>query len=274
MTKHHWEFPTIDDLPHRLRTEGWTWNPLGQDLHPRRFWVGTDKDGRNLVVKMRGKWDAIRERVYSSLAQIVGICTQSSVYLILDLDAAPLHDANLPRNERTRYQSGLWMFKEHAVGTCGPECPMSNPSDSQDDPRAVFDAWLRSGIRNPWDWFDATMLGYLCAKFEPSGQLITTSHLWVQIDNEYMFSAWPFKRGNVAGDALDGMRKDAFMKVNGANLRLNDLCARVSEVTDAEIERILEVPEDYRGRTQAAGLAKWLRQARSTAGWIVQHGVG
>ena len=62
------------------------------------------------------KWDAIRERVYSSLAQIVGICTQSSVYLILDLDAAPLHDANLPRNE-TRGDASRRADWTEAVGT-------------------------------------------------------------------------------------------------------------------------------------------------------------
>jgi len=86
----HWEFPKIRTLPRLVNAEGWTWSKaeLGVE-HRRRFWVGTDPDGTRWVVKMRGWYNAVREHIYASLGQRLGICVQSSVYLRLPDEAPP-----------------------------------------------------------------------------------------------------------------------------------------------------------------------------------------
>src|ERR1019366_3689535 len=267
-----WGFPIIRELPTLLTTKGCNWNKkqLGIGMDNRSFWIGTDTQGNSWVVKMRGASDAIRERVYSSLAQTIGICTQSSVYLVLSDDAGPLWDEARPRFTRTPQHGALWMLDEHGIEPCGPGCPYSH-RDHGPDFRSRFESWLRCGVQNPWDRYDAAILGYLCGKFEPSGNLITASHLWLQIDNECMFS-W-FERGKTNRDAINDIRKDPLMKVNGATERIAALCARVTNVTDAELELILEVPNEYRAKTQVVRLRRWLRQARRTAEWIAEHGL-
>ncbi len=124
--------------------------------------------------------------------------------------------------------------------------------DHRLDFRSHFESWLRCGVQNPWDRFAAAILGYLCGKFEPSGNLITASQLWVQIDNECMFS-W-FERRKTNRDAINNIRRAPLMKVNRDTERIAALCVRVINVSDAEFEVILEVPNEYRAKTQVLRL--------------------
>ncbi len=172
------EFPSIIQLPQLVRSTGWHWEQRAFGLYAHNFWVGTDQEGRHWLVKMRGKYDAVRERVYASLSQHVGICTQSSSYLLLANDAPPLHDAGTARPMRVPHQAAILQIEEHGDMDECEGCPLKNLQDTK-DAQAYFRSWVTSGIKNPWDYFDATMLGYLCAKHEPTGTLITTDHSFV-----------------------------------------------------------------------------------------------
>lgn len=50
------------------------------------MWIGTDSEGLAWLVKMRGRLAAARERLFSALADHVGIHCQRSVFLKLELE--------------------------------------------------------------------------------------------------------------------------------------------------------------------------------------------
>jgi hypothetical protein len=248
-----WNFPLIRNLPLMVKTDSWSWETFGQK---RDFWIGTDPQLNSWVVKLCGKLGAVHEHVYAAFAQSLGICTQSSVFLILDESSLPLQGQWHP--DKIPYNVGLWKFDEHGHDPCGPSCPYNNT-------KAAINEWPEWGLKNPWDKIEARFLGYLCGMSEPTQDLITTDHLWVQIDNELIFGCWAFKRGKAHDSVLREVVRDGWLKIDGARNRLKILCERISDVSDLEIERIVAIPSEYRSLTRAARLKRYLRQTRRTA---------
>jgi hypothetical protein len=220
---------------------------------------------------MRGAEYAVRERIYSHFAQQVGICTQSSLYVVVSADAPPIAALRSP-DDSDRYQLGLLLLAEHAPDPCDATCPLAKATSCGTE-QAMFNSWLNSGIVNPWDWFEAEILGYLCAKHEPSGQLITRDHRNVQIDNELMFGGWPFVPGPVSEHALRYLREESLMTLDGAQRRALALCERIVQIPPAKLESLCEVPEGYRAEALDTKILDWLLQARSTAEHFLLHGL-
>jgi len=252
-----WNFPLIRQLPHVVKTDGWNWQAFNDK---RDFWIGTDPHhGNSWLIKLCGRLGAVHEHVYAAFAQSLGICTQSSLFLILDESALPLQGQWHP--DKIPYNVGLWKFDEHGHDPCGPSCPYNNTEPT-------INKWPEWGLKNPWDKIEARFLGYLCGMSEPTQDLITTSHLWVQIDNELMFGSWAFERGKAHDRVITEALRDPWLNIDGARNRLRLLCERITDVSDLEIERIVEIPSAFRCLTQAARLKKYLRQTRLTASKI------
>jgi hypothetical protein len=239
-----------------VKTDDWSWEPFRQK---RDFWTGTDQQGNSWVIKLCGKLGAVHEHVYAAFAQNLGICTQSSLFLILDAAALPLQGQRHP--DKIPYNVGLWKFDEHSTAPCGLSCPYNKAG-------AAINGWPEWGLQNPWDKIEARFLGYLCGMSEPTQDLITPSHLWVQIDNELMFGCWAFERGKAHERVLHELSRDPWLSIDGARNRIKFLCERISDVSDSEIEGMVEIPREYRCLTQAARLKRYLRQTRRTAATV------
>src|SRR6266496_2649197 len=248
-----WGFPLIRDLPLLVKTDGWDWEEFSAK---RNFWVGTDSVGDFWIVKLRGKFGAVHEHVYADFAQTLGICTQSSVFVILDELATPLRGQRHP--DKVPHNVGIWKLPKHDHRPCGSSCPYNNTPATAND-------WPEWGIRNPWNKIEARFLGYLCGMSEPTQDLITTSHLWVQIDNELTFGQWAFERGKAYDNIVCEVSRDPWLRIDGVREKLRLVCERISDVSDAEIERIVAIPSEYRCRTRVAVLTRYLRQTRRTA---------
>lgn len=250
-----WGFPLMRDLPSLVSTKSWHWKAFPGH---RYFWIGVDEHSNCWLVKQKGTWNAVREHIYADLAQTLGICTQSSIYLVLDKASMPLQSEWHP--DQSPHNVGLWKFEEHGDEPCGEECPFHNLTSDR-----TPHSWFGSGIKNPRDTIEARFLGYLCAMFEPTQTLITTSHLWVQIDNELTFSDLPSKGHDVYASIMDEIKRDPYFTMDGAQPLLKDLCLRVSDVSDQEIDRITTIPAEFRCRTLTARVKRYLRRVRVTA---------
>lgn len=249
-----WGFPLIRNLPGVVSTEGWSWTRFPGRRH---FWIGVDENSNPWLVKQKGTWNAVREHIYADFAQTLGICTQSSIYLILDNGSMPLQSEWHP--DQTPHNVGLWKFEEHGDEPCSKKCPFRSLRNSRS-----LHSWLASGIKNPWDKIEARFLGYLCAMFEPTQTLINTSHRWVQIDNELTFS--DLTKGRSAYlNVMSEIQQDPYSSIDGAQRVLKNLCLRVSNVSDDEIDRIVRIPTEFRCRTLAVKVRRHLRRIRITA---------
>ena len=252
-SKATWEFPLMRDLPLFVKTtDKWSWDHFGNRRH---VWVGIDDAGDSWIIKLRGKYAAVDEHVYAGFAQTLGICTQSSVFLILDELAMPLRGERHPN--KIPYNAGILKLAEHEPHSCGSICPYNHLNSPLND-------WPICGITNPWDKIEARFLGYLCGMSEPTQDLITTSHLWVQIDNELTFDSWAFGR-SAYDDVVRELVRDKWLRIDGAQNRLRSLCERISDVSDSDIQGIIAIPSEYRCRTEANRLRRYLRQVRRTA---------
>jgi hypothetical protein len=170
----------------------------------------------------------------------------------------PLQGAWHP--DKTPYNIAIWKFDEHGLQSCGPSCPYRNP-------KATIHEWPVVGFRNPWDKIKARFLGYVCGMYEPTQDLVTPSHLWVQIDNELTFRSWAFGR-KAHEDVMQEASKDSLFKIDGVRPVVAKLCEQISDFPEAEIERIVTVPAEYRCRTLSARIEQYLQQTRWTAARI------
>jgi hypothetical protein len=218
-----------------------------------------DRSSNRWLVKQKGTWNAVREHIYADFAQTLGICTQSSVYLTLDECSMPLLGEWHP--DKTPFNVGIWLFDEHGYEPCSHQCPRHQPNGAKGDD-AKLKAWLECGVKNPWDMVEARFLGFLCGMSEPTQTLVTTSHLWVQIDNELTFGVLGFGRGGSVQRIVEEIRCDPLLAIKGPAQRMRDLCSRISDVTDRDLERIAAVPDEFRCKTLAAKIRRHLLQLR------------
>lgn len=175
--------PAISQLPGLVSAEGWSWRtPIhpGIDGLRRGWWIGGDGTNEWLF-KMRPLELGYREHSFSSLAQEVGVCSQSSVFVRIPT-SAPLHDTC------GEIAVALFLFSEHLSTGCSTSCPMRDFFGVDFSEQSWFARFQKAGIQNSIDLIRGQILGYLCGQFEPPGHLVTADHRFVQIDNELMFS--------------------------------------------------------------------------------------
>jgi hypothetical protein len=111
--------PNLIDLPHQLVADDWQWRPFKRGLHGQS-WIGTDEHGRDWLVKMTGSFFALRERVFDSIAQALGLSCQSCVFLTLPEHAEPLRHAK----DAEVYQGAITFIQKHKSKPCWTDCEL------------------------------------------------------------------------------------------------------------------------------------------------------
>ncbi len=174
-------FPPIKELPPVLDSTGWSWNIFHTPLSD--FWLGTDLDGNRWLTKLRGSFRAYREIVFARLAQEMGWSCQSSAFLKLDRSSAKTLGVSA-----SEIHAAHWFMEEHQHSACSINCQfrflIGRSLETVDD-------FVGSEISHLLDWPRSDFAACLFGANEPSGRLITTSHEFVIIDSELMFSAGP-----------------------------------------------------------------------------------
>ena len=186
------DFPLITEVRPWRDTSDWNWRPWdspGHSYHGRHFWLGTDSEGVDWLVKMRGASYAHREHSFARFAQSIGISCQTTQYVLVPDDSPPRSRDNEFDGE---CQLALWSLPEHGGEPCGRDCPMAVLESAVNGPGADPVQHLEaSTIEHAVDWARSEMLASLCGSNEPSGLLFTPDHTLVVIDNEMMFSTGP-----------------------------------------------------------------------------------
>jgi hypothetical protein len=98
-----------------------------------------------------------------------------------------------------------------------------------------------SRVANAIDIARGEMLGRLCEMYEPPGLLFTRSHVFVQIDNELMFSQ------DAAANLWDSpwVRVDGRLKQSGL-VEAILLCQSVLSLRDDVFREALDLPDGYK----------------------------
>ena len=178
-------FPPSRSLPPLLHADDLKWRVPTEDL---RFWTCMDATGARWLVKLRGGFYAVRERAFSVIAQALDISCQSSTFLKMPPRRQPWPvPAN--RSESTDvHQLAIRLLDEHSRSSHCPNCPLPELNTQFAKRPYDLDVLRQSRVTKLLDWARGEMLGMLCEMHEPPGRLLTTSHEFVQIDNELMFS--------------------------------------------------------------------------------------
>ena len=193
------------------------------------WWIGTDREGRNWLVKMTGSFYAYREHVFASLAQRLGISCQSSTYLLIQSEKA---EPRLRSRCSEPYQLGLWLMDEHAAQPCSAICPWAEIHDREIDFATIRRSSV-SGVAHFEDLVRGDVLGYLCGQFEPHGDFFLRNHEYVVIDNECMFSGSPCLNSCHWHECYD------------ARPLLIEVCRGLARIGDEELRDFATVPEGY-----------------------------
>jgi hypothetical protein len=228
-------FPAIVNIPVHVIATNWNWcrpklNPNLAFGLKAGWWICSDNVGRRWVVKMRGSNHAYREHVFAALAQRLGVSCQSSMYLTIPRNAAPMLDE--PKAEP--HQLALWLFDEHQDPCSSARCPLTILQNLRIENEATLQAYLSCGISQAVDWIRGEVLGYLCGQFEPPGHLFTAGHKFVQIDNELMFSSGPIN--------FEGCR---WFQYRIWGQCAEDICANLSKISDEELLNLAKIPIGY-----------------------------
>ena len=234
-------FPPSRSLPPLLHADDLKWQAPTEDL---RFWTCTDATGARWLVKLRGGFCAVRERAFSVIAQALDISCQSSAFLKMP-PQRQLWPIPAQRSESTDvYQLATWLLDEHSHHSHCTDCPLPD-LDTQFARRPYdLDVLRRSKVTSLLDWARGEMLGMLCEMHEPPGQLFTTSHKFVQIDNELMFAC-------AAGADL---RDSPWVTDDANRIRPSGLeeairlCEQVLSLSDDVYQDAIRMPEGYRPR--------------------------
>ena len=189
-------------------------------------WFGTDLEGRKWLLKADSCCNqSYCERTFAALAQEIGICCQSSVYLKLHPRSAPLKELIVPQ---PFYAASVWL-DEHGAIPCCAECPL--PNFGRIYKRAVpLENLATLPIGNVTDWLRGELLACLCGTFEPPGRLFTTNHIFVQIDNE---GSWSGPKNFHECQWLYDIAGLQFCR---------DVYSRVAQLSDAKLDSIATLP--------------------------------
>lgn len=229
-------FPPSRSLPLLLSPLDWTWHPLSSRQH---FWVGEDTDGTHWLVKFRGGFNAVRERAFSIIAQALGISCQSSTFLKFprdfslfpSVDSTDVHDL------------AIWFLDKHEPGQPCDDCPLEELSRQWRLSPNDVEVLRESPVANAIDMARGQMLGMLCEMHEPPGYLFTRDHLFVQIDNELMFSR------SAGANLWDSpwVTDDGQVRQSGLDEAVR-LCEQVLSLPDEIFQEALRLPPGYQPR--------------------------
>ena len=231
------EYPTINELPDLLNAESWHWEKV-EFGWSYDFWVGTDSEGNEWIVKMKGSFYSYREHAFARLAQALDVSCQASSYLILPDNCPPL----LANRDAEKGQLAIWLYPKHGAEDCNDTCPVNRLYEKLRDPAIdSTEALSESTIRNAIDWARVNMLAYICGANEGGEErLITPDHQLFMIDNEQMFSTSP---GNLMECHFVTLRNGS---VSETGMRIAiDLCEKFTILTDSEINSMVSVPDAY-----------------------------
>ena len=232
-------FPSSLELPELLHAEDLTWSPPSDRL---RFRTCVDADGVRWLVKLRGGFNAVRERAFSVIAQSLGLSCQSSTYLRM-----PSHRERWPF-EPASYESddacqlAIRLLDEHPHPSSCDDCPLPTLNAVCRHRPHDIEELKTFPVRNILDWPRGEMLGMLCNMHEPPDRLFTPDHALVQIDNEQMFSR------HAGADLRDSpwvVDESGRVSAAGLNAAIH-LCQQVSSLPDAVFRDALRMPVGYR----------------------------
>ena len=234
-------FPPSQSLPQLLHANDLDWHTStkGSDI-----WTCTDATGTRWLVKLRGGFHAIRERAFSVIAQALDISCQSSTFLKIPPRRKPWPIPKMRSGSTDVNQLAIWLLDEHPHPSHCTNCPLSDLNKQFARRPYDLDVLRRSTVTRLMDWARGEMLGMLCEMHEPPGRLFTTSHEFVQIDNELMFSL----------DAGANLRDSPWVADDANRIRPSGLeeairlCEQVLSLPDAVYQDAIRMPKGYRPR--------------------------
>ena len=225
-------YPLMTELPTSSSTAGWSWRKISRSGHASDgFWIGTDADGNNWITKLRLSFYAYREIAFAKLVQGLNWSCQSSMYIQLDKDGASI----LGRLEG-EVHAAHWYMDEHKNSSCGFECEF-NPLFGREI-RTLEDLDV-PGIKHLIDWPKSEFAAYIFGANEPPGRLFTSTHEFVIIDSELMFSTGPC----TFETATWLTREDGLVSSSGHALA-KEVCSEIGSLSTESIERALALPAE------------------------------
>lgn len=232
-------FPPSRALPALLYANELYWCPPSARL---RFWTGEDVHGTRWLIKLRGGFYAVRERAFSIIAQALEIASQSSTFLKMSPLPNSLRNPGGKIDFGDLHQLAIWFLDEHQHQQTCQNCPLTELNERWKCRPYDVDVLKDSRIANAVDLARGEMLGMLCEMHEPPGRLFTTDHLFVQIDNELMFS-----RGVGASLARSSWVVDEYNQIRSTGLKeAVGLCEQVLSLSEAVFRESVRLPAEYR----------------------------
>lgn len=224
------DFPKICELPTVLKTDGWEWQQYSTPSNPSYdFWVGTDSNGVRWLTKLKGAFSGYREIVFARLAQEMGWSCQSSVFAIFDDNS----QEQLSIKEKSNNIHAVHFFmEEHNFDNCSPDCPLLPLRGAG----LSIDKLKKTGIHNVLDWPKSDLAACIFGAGEPSDYFFTSSHDFVIIDSEQMFSSSP---GDINQTSWEQKSVDPGLEY----LKLETL-KDINALTTSTIELSLEIPPE------------------------------
>ncbi len=238
------QFPPSQSLPTLLNANDLTWYPPSDRFPSDRlpFWTGEDAHGTRWLIKLRGGFNAVRERAFSVIAQALGIACQSSTFLKM----SPLPNSlQFPRRGTEFddvHQLAIWLLDEHSHQHPCNSCALAELKKQFLLRPYEVEVLRTSKIADAINMARGQMLGMLCEMFEPPGCLFTADHAFVQIDNELMFSS----------DAGADLRDSRWVVDDANQIRSTGLeeairlCKQVLSLPDAVFQEAIRMPTGYR----------------------------
>ena len=234
-------FPPSFSLPQLLHANDLDWqtHTEGSDI-----WTCTDATGTRWLVKLRGGFHAIRERAFSVIAQALDTSCQSSTFLKMPPRRKTWPIPATTSGPTDVNQLAIRLLDEHPHYSHCTNCPLPELNTQFRRRPYELDVLRRSTVTRLLDWARGEMLGMLCEMHEPPGQLFTTSHEFVQIDNELMFSR----------DAGTDLRDSPWVADDAKRIRPSGLeeairlCEQVLSLPDAVYQDAIRMPKGYRPR--------------------------
>lgn len=242
-------FPLMSNLPQSVSTTGWSWEQFAPPSVPsENFWLGTDCEGNRWLTKLRGSFYAYREVVFARLAQAMKWSCQSSVFLRLDSESAATLGVDPDESHAAH-----WFMPEHNNQSCLGSCALEFLYGKE---IRTVNELAGSKIAHLLDWPKSEYAAYLFGGNEPPGRLFTTTHEFVIIDSEQMFSTGPstFETSHWYNEP-DGKPSQC-----GRALAV-EVCADLTALTERDIEDALLIPQEISIREQWP-IAPRLRSSR------------
>ena len=250
-------FPPCHSLPDLIHAKDLTWYPPSNDLN---FWTGVDTQNTRWLVKLRGGLYAVREHAFSVIAQALNISCQSSTFLKMpsQLESWPFSIRGFESEDDC--QLAIWLLDEHdRYHQCRDDCPLAELDHELQLRPYDLGVLRKSRVANALDWARGEMLGMLCEMHEPPGQLVTTDHTFVQIDNELMFvrsAGADLRKSPWVVDHIDRIRPAGLDEAIY-------LCKRLLSLPDKVFQGAIRMPAEY--RTESRSVREEIERMRPRA---------